>query len=159
MSELFYAKVEAVDNEDPRPGDLRESKWVVTEVLVLPPEQKGTGEKYLTEELGLSGQWYRTELDTGFRKQLASIGGEFIPASEAPETYPDGLFVQLKSFPFYVLNDNYDWVPPEEKPAEDAGENKKWIWAGDVDNPDNPGEWVKVDWDYAVDLPVFNEEE
>ena len=91
MSEIYYAEVEVVDNDDPRPGDSRVFKWIVKQVVVVPPEQNVTGEKYLTEELGLSGKWYRTELDTGFRKQLASLGGEFIPDFQAPEAYPDGV--------------------------------------------------------------------
>ncbi len=153
MSEIYYAEVEVVDNDDPRPGDSRVFKWIVKQVVVVPPEQNGTGEKYLTEELGLSGKWYRTELDTGFRKQFASLGGEFIPDFQAPEAYPDGLFVQVKPFESHVLNENYDWVPPVEEPTEDAGENKKWVWVEDI------GEWVAIDWDYATNSPVFTESE
>ena len=131
MSELIYAEVD--ENN------------IVTRMLVLPEEQRGRGEEYLSQDLGLGGRWFRTEMETGYRKQYASTGCEF---REIAEGYPDGAFLWPKPWPTWVLNDDLDWVPPEAKPTDDSDEGNEWIWAEDAQ------EWVQVEWDYEADLPV-----
>ena len=59
-------------------------------------------------------------------KNLASIGDTFVPEAEG---YPLGLFYgpHIKG---WVLDSNYDWQPPAEKPyPENFGEkNNLWYW-------------------------------
>ena len=121
MSELIYAEVD--ENN------------IVTRMLVLPEEQRGRGERYLTEDMNFTGQWFRTETDGTYRKQPATLGSEFRAEVEG---YPDGLFISPQPFPSYVLNDTFDWVPPVPKPSEEPAEGKVWIWAEEAQ------EWIEI---------------
>ncbi len=68
--------------------------------------------------------WYET--GEGMRKNIAGPGSTFIPEAEG---YPLGLF--LGRHPTgWVLDENYDWQPPADKPyPEDYGEEGSlWYW-------------------------------
>lgn len=123
---------------------------IVTRILVVPASEHGRGEDYLANDLGLGGRWFLTEMDTGFRKQYATVGAEFI---ESSTNYPDGVFLRLKPWPTWVLDENYDYVPPLPKPTEDPQPGYEWIWS------ETTQEWAAVEWDYETDLPKESQQQ
>ena len=93
-------------------------------------------------DLGWSG-WYETK--EGLRKNIAGPGYTFVPEAEG---YPLGLFYGPHN-KGWVLDENYDWQPPVDKPyPEDLdGEGSRWYWN------DTEGDWVEAP------LPEEEEEE
>ena len=61
-------------------------------------------------DLGWSG-WYETS--DNIRKNVAGPGSTFVPEAEG---YPLGLFYGPSSYKGWVLDENYEWQPPADKP-------------------------------------------
>ena len=94
-------------------------------------------------ELGWSG-WYETAED--LRKNWAGPGSIFVPEAEG---YPLGLF--LGRHPTgWVLDENYDWQPPADKPYPEGfgEEGSQWFWNNDTE-----------DWEESVYKPSPDEDE
>lgn len=85
-------------------------------------------------ELGWSG-WYETAED--LRKNWAGPGSIFVPEAEG---YPLGLFYPPSPHDTWVLDENYEWQPPVDKPyPEDFGEEGSlWYWN------DTEEDWVEA---------------
>ena len=78
-------------------------------------------------DLGWSG-WYETS--RGIRKNPPSPGSIFVPEAEG---YPLGLFYSPSPYNGWVLDENYDWQPPDDKPYPDGyGEPPETWWWDDV---------------------------
>ena len=75
-------------------------------------------------ELGWSG-WYETAED--LRKNWAGPGFTFVPEADG---YPLGLFHSPAPFSGWVLDENYDWQPPADKPYPEGfgEEDSRWYW-------------------------------
>lgn len=107
---LHFAKIES-DNK-------------VSEVIVVAesdcgnlqfPESEQVGQGFLAS-LGKGGVWLQTSRTGEFRKYLASIGGEYIPSAD--------VFTQPKPYPSWVLDSDYEWQAPVDKPDQDGF----WFW-------------------------------
>lgn len=61
-------------------------------------------------DLGWSG-WYETA--DNIRKNVAGPGSTFVPEAEG---YPLGLFYPPSPYKGWVLDANYEWGPPADKP-------------------------------------------
>ena len=61
-------------------------------------------------DLGWSG-WYETA--DNIRKNVAGPGSTFVPEAEG---YPLGLFYPPSPYKGWVLDENYEWQPPADKP-------------------------------------------
>lgn len=99
---------------------------VVTEVIVvsnvelndLPfPESEPIGVQFCKLLYGPLTNWKQTSYNGNFRKQFAGIGGTYSEVGD--------VFVLSKPvrFPSWVLNSNYDWVPPIPRPNDNV-----YIW-------------------------------
>lgn len=77
----------------------------VVEVLVVPDEQEHRGEEFLRDDLQLGGRWIQTSYNHRIRKQYAGIGFIYNQAAD--------VFVAPQPAPWYVLNENFDWVCPD----------------------------------------------
>ena len=89
---------------------------IVTNVIVVPDEQEHRGAEYCADYLRLGGTWIQTSYNNNIRKQFASIGSIYDPDSD--------VFIDPQPFPSWVLDDNYDWKPPEPEPTENRLEYK-----------------------------------
>jgi hypothetical protein len=58
--------------------------------------------------------------------------------AETGGTYVDGVFLQRKPFPSWVLDSNNQWEPPVEMPKYDKENPKNYVWDESVVN------WVEV---------------
>lgn len=81
-------------------------------------------------DLGWSG-WYETA--DNIRKNLASIGSTFVLEAEG---YPLGLFYPPSPHNGWVLDADYVWGPPADKPYPDGyGESPStWYWDDDAED-------------------------
>ncbi len=88
---------------------------VVTEVLVVDNSLEHRGEDFLANDLKLGGRWIQTSYNHNFRKQYAGVG--FTYNEEAD------VFVGPQPFPSWILDTNFDWQAPVEKPFGEI-----WRW-------------------------------
>jgi hypothetical protein len=88
---------------------------VVKRVLVVDNSLEHRGADFLTNDLGLGGNWIQTSYNNNFRKQFAAIG--FTYDSQAD------VFIAPKPYSSWSLNQNYDWQPPTPRPSEGL-----WNW-------------------------------
>ena len=95
-------------------------------------------------DLGWSG-WYETA--EGMRKNIAGPGSIFVPEADG---YPLGLFHSPAPFSGWVLDENYDWQPPADKPYPEGfgEEGSQWFWNNDTE-----------DWEESVYKPSPDEDE
>jgi len=77
----------------------------VVDILVVPDEQEHRGEEFLRDDLQLGGRWIQTSYNHRIRKQYAGIGCTYDPVND--------VFIGEQPFPWFVLNDTFDWVCPE----------------------------------------------
>ena len=91
---------------------------IVTEVIV------GIDETETIEGL-MPEVWYgnfrgqvckRTSYNNKIRKQFAGIGYSYDPIAD--------VFITIKPFPSWILDDNHDWQPPVAMPLD----NKFYVW-------------------------------
>ena len=65
----------------------------------------------------LGGTWLQTSYNRNFRGNFAGIGGTYDPDLDA--------FLYPKPVSDFVLDDDFNWVPPIPKPDGDL-----WDWSG-----------------------------
>jgi len=77
-------------------------------------ESEQAGVDFLT---GLHGHtlWKQTSYNGNFRKQYASLGYTYDADAD--------VFISIKPYPSWLLDENYDWQPPTPKPTEGF-----WQW-------------------------------
>lgn len=111
---------------------------VVLEVVVVPPERETDGDVFLSEELGLGGDWLRCSYTSlgGNRRdpntgEIVAYGNHFrfnYPGYGFvfhPELGPDGGFAPPQPFPSWILNpDSGLWDAPVPMPTEGG----PWAW-------------------------------
>lgn len=99
---------------------------VVIDVIVVPDAQEDRIQEYLSNDLGLGGTWIRTSYNNRIRKQYAGIGFIYDPEAD--------VFIAPQPYSSWVLNDNFDWQAPKEKPIGD-----NWAW------DEEKQEWIYVE--------------
>lgn len=109
----------------------------VIRVLVVPNEQEHRGQEFMAEDLGLGGRWIQTSYNNNFRKQYAGRGFIYDEIND--------VFVAPQPAPWFVLNDNHDWVCPD-------GINPE---TGD---PFTDDELLLIELDGRVGRPVLSQE-
>ena len=77
--------------------------------------------------------WYETA--EGIRKNIASPGDIFVPVADG---YPTGLFHPPSPHNTWVLDEDYEWQPPADKPYPDGfgEEGNLWWWDDLIDDWD-----------------------
>ena len=95
---------------------------IVIRVLVVPDEQEHRGQDFLANDLGLGGTWVQTSYNHKIRKLLAGPGHIYDPVAD--------IFTTPKPEPWYVLDENYDWVCPIGiKPHNgEVVTDDEWVW-------------------------------
>jgi hypothetical protein len=81
------------------------------------------GYQWLIDNLG--GTWIKTSYNNRIRKQFASIGYKYDVDAD--------VFIALKPYPSWTLDNNFDWQPPVPKPNEGY-----WLWDEEI------GNWVEA---------------
>ena len=89
---------------------------VVVNVLVVPDDQEHRGQAFLADDLGLGGTWVQTSYNNNIRNRYAMIGGTYDPVND--------VFIDIKPFDSWSLDDNYNWQPPT--PYPDDGNLYSW---------------------------------
>lgn len=96
----------------------------VTEVIVVSnddcnnlsfPESEPIGQSFIAS-LGIEGEWRQTSYNKNFRGIYAGIGTEYVPQIDR--------FIDAKPFASWVLNSDYSWEAPIQKPLPDG----TWTW-------------------------------
>jgi len=80
----------------------------------------------------LGGTWLQTSYNDNIRAHFAGIGHTYDPDND--------VFLYLQPAPDWVLDENFDWVPPVPKPDGDL-----WFW------DQGASAWVEAE-------PVYDEE-
>ena len=97
---------------------------IVTQVVVLNNEvlidldgveSEDKGIEFLNQTFG-QNKWVQTSYNNNFRKQYASIGYSYDSDND--------VFIAIKPYPSWLLNDSFDWVAPVSMP--DDGNIYNW---------------------------------
>lgn len=80
-----------------------------------PTHSEPLGQAFISDVLGLAGEWRQTSYNGTFRKQFAGIGWRY-------DTDAD-VFIAPQPFPSWTLDTNHDWQAPIPRPSEGA-----WYW-------------------------------
>jgi hypothetical protein len=78
-------------------------------------ESEDKGIEFLNQTFGQS-KWVQTSYNNNFRKQYASIGYSYDSDND--------VFISIKPYPSWLLNDSFDWVAPISMP--DDGNIYNW---------------------------------
>lgn len=97
---------------------VRVEDGVVTEAIVLPEFSEDKtfedieihGKAFITDTLGIDGEWLLTVANSDFRKQHAGIGWFYDPI--------DDVFISPQPFLSWTLDENHDWQPPIPRPED-----------------------------------------
>ena len=95
---------------------------LVIEVLVVPDDQEHRGQDFLVNDLGLAGTWIQTSYNNNIRANFAGIDYSYDSEND--------VFIPPKPFPSWVLNDDWFWEPPIERPGSNYfwnEENLEWV--------------------------------
>lgn len=91
----------------------------VVDILVVPDDQEERGAEYLTQDLGLEGNWIQTSYNGNIRKMFAGLG--YIYNQEYD------VFLPPKPFPSWIIDPVLkEWVAPIERPEEIEGTGLRW---------------------------------
>lgn len=80
------------------------------------PESEPIGIQFLTEWSGGYTNWKQTSYNGNFRYNYAVIGGYYDPSLDA--------FISPQPFPSWILNNQYQWIPPVPYPND--GKAYEW---------------------------------
>lgn len=78
---------------------------IVLRVVVVPDEQEHRGSEYLSNDVGLGGNWIQTSYNDNIRKQFAGIGYTYDKIND--------VFIAPQPASWFILNHTFDWVCPE----------------------------------------------
>ena len=84
--------------------------------LLLDGEESETKGIDFCEDLFGHRNWVQTSYNNNFRKQYASIGYSYDSDND--------VFISIKPYPSWLLNDSFDWVAPVSMP--DDGNIHTW---------------------------------
>jgi hypothetical protein len=95
---------------------------LVLRVLVVPNEQEHRGQEFLADDLGLGGRWIQTSYNGNIRGRFAGPGYTYDPTVD--------VFIASQPAPWYVLNDDYEWIVPiGVKPQNgEIVTDREWQW-------------------------------
>ena len=91
-----------------------------------PEQSEQAGQTYISDTLGLTGEWRQTSYNGNFRKQYAGPGYRYDADAD--------VFIAPQPSPSWTLDANHDWQPPTPMPS-DGG---PWFWDEDTLS------WVEV---------------
>lgn len=90
---------------------------VVVRVLVVPDFQEDRAKEFLSNDLGLSGEWIKTSYTGKIRKNFAGIGYTYSEQLDA--------FIPPKPHESWILDEETcKWYPPKPYPSD----GKVYIW-------------------------------
>jgi len=75
---------------------------IVLRVLVVDDLHEDRGQDYLSNDLGLGGNWIQTSYNGSFRKQFAGINYYYDELNN--------VFISPKPEGDWILNENFDWI-------------------------------------------------
>ena len=104
-----------------------DSDNVVLRVLVVNNEDILDSDNNEDESIGIAflqnlfgGDWVQTSYNHSFRNEYASMNGTYDSVND--------VFISEKSFPEWVLDENYRWVAPTSPPDD----GNHYRWSGDL---------------------------
>jgi hypothetical protein len=83
-------------------------------------ESEAIGKQFCTNLLG--GEWVQTSYNGSIRKQYAAVGGSYDVAND--------VFIAIKPYPSWVLDENFDWQAPVPSTSIDYfwdEQNQQWV--------------------------------
>lgn len=91
-----------------------------------PTHSEPLGQAFISDVLGMSGEWRQTSYSGSFRKQYAGPGFRYLTDAD--------VFIAPQPYPSWTLDSNHDWQPPTPYPSEGG----LWVWDEDTLS------WVEV---------------
>lgn len=88
----------------------------VIRVLVVSDADEHRGAEFLSQDLGLGGEWIQCSYNGRIRKQYPGIGFAYDRTAD--------VFVSPQPFPSWSLDQNHDWQPPVPRPEYPATWNE-----------------------------------
>lgn len=84
-----------------------------------PASSEPLGQAFISDVLGLPGEWRQTSYNGNFRKQYAGPGFSYDITAD--------VFVAPQPYPSWTIDANHDWQPPTPMPTEGG----PWLWDED----------------------------
>lgn len=81
-----------------------------------PTNSESLGQAFISDVLGLPGEYRQTSFNHRFRKQYAGIGYRYDPDAD--------VFISPQPYPSWTLDAQHDWQPPTPRPSEGG----RWAW-------------------------------
>jgi hypothetical protein len=91
---------------------------IVEQVIVIDNGHEQNGQDYINNTLGLEGRWIQTSFNNNIRKQFAGTGFYYDEVKD--------IFIAIKPFNSWILNENNDWVAPIPEPEHDRLDFHWW---------------------------------
>lgn len=91
-----------------------------------PAHSEPLGQAFISDVLGLPGEWRQTSYNGNFRKQYCGPGYRYDADAD--------LFITPQPFPSWTLDAKHDWQPPTPMPSEGG----PWVWDEDTRS------WIEV---------------
>lgn len=85
-----------------------------------PSHSEPIGQAFISNVLGLVGEYRQTSFNANFRKQYAGIGWRYDADGD--------VFIAPQPYPSWTLDANHDWQPPTPMPSEGG----PWMWDEDT---------------------------
>ena len=85
-----------------------------------PLHSEPLGQTFISDVLGLPGEWRQTSYNGNFRKQYAGPGFTYDPDAD--------VFIAPQPFPSWTLNEQHDWQAPTPMPETEG----MWAWDEDT---------------------------
>lgn len=103
---------------------------IVLRVLVVPYSEEHRVDEFLSQDLGLGGNWIQCSYNGNIRKQFPGIGSRYDSVQD--------IFIAVQPYPSWTLDANSDWQPPVPMPVDGVA----YTWnedtlTWDVFNPAN----------------------
>lgn len=81
-----------------------------------PAHSEPLGQAFISDVLGLPGEWRQTSYNGNFRKQYCGPAYRYLADAD--------VFVTPQPYPSWSLDANHDWQPPTPMPSEGG----PWMW-------------------------------
>jgi hypothetical protein len=86
------------------------------------PDTESMGRAFISNTLGLPGEWRQTSFNANFRHHYAGKNFTF-----NPDMGEHGAFIPPQPYPSWTLDENVNWQPPVPCPTDD----KAYVWNED----------------------------
>lgn len=93
-----------------------DSTDTVIKIIVIPDEQEHFGQEYISNNLGLPGEWIQCSYNGSIRRRYPGKGYSYDRIND--------VFLEPRPAASWTLDEDFVWQPPTPKPDS----NRNWYW-------------------------------